>query len=96
MGIETILYCFIADEEMFSVSERFAGPELVNTIASAQVEHKFWKSKKESKSKSCCCGGGGGAGGGAGDGPEPATPAAAAGSVSAAVVSTGTAPASSV
>lgn len=51
MGIETILYCFIADEEMFSVAERYAGPELVNTVASAQVEHKFWKAKKEAKIK---------------------------------------------
>ena len=35
MGIETILYCFIADEEMFSVGERFAGAELVGTLAAA-------------------------------------------------------------
>jgi hypothetical protein len=49
MGIETILYCFIADEEMFEQSERFAEAELVGTVASAQVEHKYWKAKKEAK-----------------------------------------------
>jgi hypothetical protein len=49
MGIETILYCFIADEEMFAVSERFAEKELVGTVASAQLEHKYWKAKKANK-----------------------------------------------
>ena len=32
MGIETILFCFIADEEMFKVEERFASGELMTTI----------------------------------------------------------------
>lgn len=32
MGIETILFCFIADEEMFSLEERFASGELMSTI----------------------------------------------------------------
>ncbi len=32
MGIETILFCFIADEEMFTVENRFASGELMTTI----------------------------------------------------------------
>ena len=32
MGIETILFCFIADEEMFKLEERFASGELMTTI----------------------------------------------------------------
>ena len=32
MGIETILFCFIADEEMFKMEERFASGELMTTI----------------------------------------------------------------
>lgn len=32
MGIETILFCFIADEEMFAVENRFASGELMTTI----------------------------------------------------------------
>ena len=43
MGIETILYCFIADEEMFAVNERFAEPELIGTITNAQSEQEIWK-----------------------------------------------------
>ena len=46
MGIETILYCFIADEEMFAVEERFAGRELVGTLNSAQIAHTLWKARK--------------------------------------------------
>lgn len=51
MGIETILYCFIADEEMFSVGERFAGAELVGTLAAAQQKHEHWKAKKEARAE---------------------------------------------
>ncbi|KAJ1423001.1 plasma-membrane choline transporter-domain-containing protein [Ochromonadaceae sp. CCMP2298] len=32
MGIETILFCFIADEEMFKVEDRFASGELMTTL----------------------------------------------------------------
>lgn len=32
MGIETILFCFIADEEMFAVENRFASGELMTTL----------------------------------------------------------------
>jgi hypothetical protein len=32
MGIETILFCFIADEEMFKLEDRFASGELMSTI----------------------------------------------------------------
>jgi len=32
MGIETILFCFIADEEMFEVEKRFASGELMTTL----------------------------------------------------------------
>ena len=32
MGIETILFCFIADEEMFKLEDRFAEGELMSTI----------------------------------------------------------------
>mmetsp|Transcript_16362 Transcript_16362/g.27658 ORF Transcript_16362/g.27658 Transcript_16362/m.27658 type:complete len:673 (+) Transcript_16362:87-2105(+) len=32
MGIETILFCFIADEEMFPVEKRFASGELMSTL----------------------------------------------------------------
>ncbi len=36
MGIETILFCFIADEEMFKVEDRFAEGELMTTIQKTQ------------------------------------------------------------
>jgi hypothetical protein len=32
MGIETILFCYIADEEMFKPEDRFADAELMSTI----------------------------------------------------------------
>lgn len=32
MGIETILFCFIADEEMFKPEDRFADAELMTTV----------------------------------------------------------------
>lgn len=41
MGIETILFCYIADEEMFKLEDRFAEGELMSTIqktAQAAVE----------------------------------------------------------
>jgi hypothetical protein len=47
MGIETILYCFIADEEMFTVENRFAEPDLVGTLHRAQKKHLEWKAKKK-------------------------------------------------
>mmetsp|Transcript_3147 Transcript_3147/g.4913 ORF Transcript_3147/g.4913 Transcript_3147/m.4913 type:complete len:688 (+) Transcript_3147:32-2095(+) len=46
MGIETILYCFIADEEMFGVHDRFAEAELVGTLHHANEMHKSLKLKK--------------------------------------------------
>jgi hypothetical protein len=52
MGIETILYCFIADEEMFAVNERFAEAELVGTLAHAEESHKSIKAQKREK-KGC-------------------------------------------
>lgn len=53
MGIETILYCFIADEEMFAVEERFAGRELVGTLNSAQIAHTLWKARKNKVRTAC-------------------------------------------
>jgi len=38
MGIETILFCFIADEEMFKPEDRFADQELMSTIQRTAVE----------------------------------------------------------
>jgi len=35
MGIETILFCFIADEEMFEPEKRFASGDLVSTVQAA-------------------------------------------------------------
>lgn len=35
MGIETILFCFIADEEMFEPADRFASGELMTTLQKA-------------------------------------------------------------
>jgi len=35
MGIETILFCFIADEEMFEPVKRFASGDLVSTVQAA-------------------------------------------------------------
>ena len=51
MGIETILYCFIADEEMFALEDRFAGRELVGTLATAQIMHTHWKARKNKVSE---------------------------------------------
>lgn len=45
MGIETILFCFIADEEMFAPEHRFADGELTELI------HNTAKSHAESKGK---------------------------------------------
>lgn len=40
MGIETILFCYIADEEMFKLEDRFAEGELMSTIQkTAQAAH---------------------------------------------------------
>lgn len=44
MGIETILFCFIADEEMFKPEDRFADAELMTTVqrtAQAAAEAKI-------------------------------------------------------
>jgi hypothetical protein len=45
MGIETILFCFIADEEMFEPEQRFAEEEL------SEVVHKAGKAHAEAKGK---------------------------------------------
>jgi hypothetical protein len=36
MGIETILFCFMADEEMYKVEDRFAEAELMTTTAEGE------------------------------------------------------------
>ena len=48
MGIETILICFIADEEMFDVKDRFAEGELRSTIDKTSQLHKEIKEGKVS------------------------------------------------
>lgn len=40
MGIETMLMCFIADEEMFKPEDRFAEAELMTTIQKTAQEAK--------------------------------------------------------
>lgn len=45
MGIETILICYIADEEMFEVHERFADGELKSTIDKTTKLHAEIKGK---------------------------------------------------
>jgi hypothetical protein len=45
MGIETILICFIADEEMFPVEQRFAEGELMSTIQKTAQMHAAIKGK---------------------------------------------------
>lgn len=49
MGIETILYCFIADEEMFPVERRYAEAELVGTLAATNAAHAEMKAAKAAK-----------------------------------------------
>jgi hypothetical protein len=49
MGIETILFCFIADEEMFSLEERFASGELMTTIQQTAQQAASLKIAPESK-----------------------------------------------
>ncbi len=46
MGIETILLCFIADEEMFEIQDRFAEGELRTTIEKTAFLHASIKRKK--------------------------------------------------
>ena len=43
MGIETILFSFIADEEMYKVEDRFAEGELMSTIQKTAQAHKMLK-----------------------------------------------------
>lgn len=43
MGIETILMCFIADEEMFKIEDRFAEAELMSTVQKTAQAHKALK-----------------------------------------------------
>ena len=43
MGIETILFSFIADEEMYKVEDRFAEGELMTTIQKTAQAHKVLK-----------------------------------------------------
>lgn len=45
MGIQTILLCFIADEEMFSVEDRFADDSLRETVRKTTEDHKMSKVK---------------------------------------------------
>jgi hypothetical protein len=45
MGIETILLCFIADEEMFPIENRFAEGELMSTIQKTAQMHAALKAK---------------------------------------------------
>lgn len=45
MGIETILMCFIADEEMFALEDRFAEGELMSTIQKTAQMHAALKAK---------------------------------------------------
>ncbi len=47
MGIESILICYIADEEMFPVGERFADDELGETIKKTAEKAKELKKKKK-------------------------------------------------
>ena len=49
MGIETILYCFIADEEMFPVGSRYAEAELIGTLAATNAAHAEMKAAKAAK-----------------------------------------------
>mmetsp|Transcript_32195 Transcript_32195/g.43968 ORF Transcript_32195/g.43968 Transcript_32195/m.43968 type:complete len:658 (+) Transcript_32195:87-2060(+) len=43
MGIETILFSFIADEEMYKVEDRFAEAELMSTLQKTAQAHKASK-----------------------------------------------------
>lgn len=43
MGIETILFSFIADEEMFKVEDRFAEAELMSTLQKTAQAHEVAK-----------------------------------------------------
>jgi hypothetical protein len=40
MGIETILFCYIADEEMFQVDDRFVEQELKTTMQRTTKAHE--------------------------------------------------------
>lgn len=64
MGIETILFCFIADEEMFAVENRFASGELMTTMqktaqaAASKKVHAEEVLEKEAEEKKAAAGGG--------------------------------------
>lgn len=49
MGIETILFCFIADEEMFAVADRFADHDLKSTMQKTAEKHKEQEEKRLKK-----------------------------------------------
>eukprot|EP01038_Epipyxis_sp_PR26KG_P009820 gene9820-13213_t len=58
MAIETILFCFIADEEMFPVEQRYAEGALAATLqktaqAAAQMKEER-KKKRENADGNCC------------------------------------------
>ena len=48
MGIENILFCYIADEEMFRVEERFADKDLKSTMQKAAERHAAERAAKVS------------------------------------------------
>ncbi len=45
MGIETILICYIADEEMFKIEDRFADGDLQSTVTKTAQMHAAQKGK---------------------------------------------------
>lgn len=52
MGIETILCCYIADEEMFKVEDRFAEGDLAEVCRRTYEDVQKLKTKKNKAEKS--------------------------------------------